>query len=179
MCCGFNYIPGERGKAIVLNQVGHLSGLKVLLSPPEGTPAKWFLLLNHPITYITPASQIHLLESNVENFFQVYASEFEPALQYDTLPLASRRCYLQKDAPNIPVLQSKCRLICMMKTYHRKCGCHPFTIPILDKSISIRNCTALDMLCIRNKIGKFSIQIKWRSNMSNIKSVMTIIELGV
>lgn len=75
-------------------------------------------------------------------------------MQYETLPLASRRCYLSTDGPSMPGRQSNSALKCLIKAYHEFCGCHPFTIPILDESaLMLRNCSALDIICVWNNIG--------------------------
>lgn len=139
-----------------MKQFGKLSGLNILLSISNETMGNWFMILTTAGKYISYASKMYLLDTYRENFFQMTVSQFESALQYETLPQASRRCYLSSDGASKPGHQSKCLLSCLMKTYHDFCDCHPFTIPILDKSIPMRrNCTALDIPCVWNNIGNW------------------------
>lgn len=89
------------------------------------------------------------------NHFRLYLTNYITTSHFKSLPLKSRHCLLPHDLGSSLVHRSRCTLVCAMEFIYQVCGCHPYYMPILlEKSKSIRNCTILDLYCIRNRTGK-------------------------
>lgn len=154
LCCSHNFHASNSTKAYVLNQAGKYTGLSILLQSTNITKSGFFLLINFAGGYITFQSDVFFPVFGMENFFRLYTRQNIPTKQYNMLPVASRRCYLPEDGSPSLTKRSRCQLGCILKAYYSECGCHPYTMPIIDESVPmLRNCTARDLLCIQNNSG--------------------------
>lgn len=156
LCCTFNFHPNNAFNAYALNQFGKHSGMSIVFNGTISTNSlSSTLMIHYPSDYVTKATQFTPLSPGYETFIRIYSHLNEPSNQYMNLPLESRRCLLPQDKNLTLFRQSRCRLICFTKVVHKKCGCHPYSLPILENSYKImKNCTPVDIPCFDHNFGE-------------------------
>lgn len=148
LCCTFNFHPYNASKAHSIAEYGKFSGMSIIFNDANSTNSSSTLLIHYPSDYVTKATDLFTLSPGHEQFIQIYTKLEMPSNHFMGLPFESRRCLLSHDTNLTLFRQSRCRVICFTKIVHKECGCHPYSLPILEGSYKIsRNCTPMDIPC--------------------------------
>lgn len=139
-------------KALYSNEWGKRSGVSILINSQLVTRSGFNVFIHQSADYITKATPIFSLIPRYEHFVRIYPRCNKPDKQFLRLPYESRHCLLPNDKDLALFRQSRCRLLELTKTIHQECGCHPYFMPILEKT-EIRNCTARDIGCFKYDSG--------------------------
>ncbi|XP_055594577.1 sodium channel protein Nach-like [Uranotaenia lowii] len=164
-CCSYNYHPNvqESLAPFAVNTYGIHGGLSIIGTGfPQASDGKsgalysegFMLMIHHPYDFAVESAPLTLLRLGTETFVSVTPTDSRCSAQVLGLPQEQRPCITGKDFPK-PIKnyrQPACTLECLRNHVHRKCGCHPFHLPIQsqipDSEKPIRSCTITDTLCL-------------------------------
>lgn len=155
ICCVFNYHPGAKQNASVLNQAGKLGGMNILFSGKNAASEGVTLIITRPGSFVTHLADLFTLVPGFDNYFRLYLTHDIYTSYYEKLSVKLRRCFTAADGEKSLVFQTRCLLVCAAKKLHEICNCHPYFLPILEpEDKSFRSCTVADLMCVRYRAGK-------------------------
>lgn len=164
-CCSFNYHPEHYDDNFFkVNYIGISNSITLLLTgAPQISDGKsgflhsdgLVLLVHHPRDFAVQEDATVLLEQGVEKFVAIFPTALTCSEETMKLPVKQRTCMISKDLNVVQYRRPECFLACRRELVYKRCGCHPYHLPVPRSSTRIRDCTAKDVTCFVDNYRKY------------------------
>ncbi|EDW60372.1 sodium channel protein Nach [Drosophila virilis] len=155
-CCSFNYNPRNASfLPFSANIFGMDGGLTFIGA--EGSERNLstglIVLVHHPMDYVTETAASVTITARSESFVEVSPTVQTSSTEVLELSESKRDCLISDDVQQRNYRQASCLLACQTEAIGKRCGCHPYLLPIVSEKFKV--CNLNDTFCYSDNYDNF------------------------
>lgn len=154
-CCSFNYNPRNTSYVPFSANIFGMDGGLTFIGA-EGSERNLstglIVLVHHPMDYITETAASVTITARSESFVEVSPTVQTSSREVLELSESKRDCLISDDLQLRNYRQAACMLSCQTEAIGKRCGCHPYLLPIVSQKFN--ECKLSDTLCYSDNYGK-------------------------
>ncbi|XP_064536695.1 sodium channel protein Nach [Drosophila montana] len=155
-CCSFNYNPRNASFLPFSANIFGLDGGLTFIGA-EGSERNLstglIVLVHHPMDYVTETTASVTITARSESFVEVSPTVQTSSIEVLELPESKRDCLISDDVQQRNYRQASCLLSCQTEAIGKRCGCHPYLLPIVSEKF--KECNLNDTFCYSDNYDNF------------------------
>ncbi|XP_062131197.1 sodium channel protein Nach [Drosophila sulfurigaster albostrigata] len=155
-CCSFNYNPRNISYVPFSANIFGMDGGLTFIGA-EGSERNLstglIVLVHHPMDYVTETAASVTITARSESFVEVSPTVQSSSTEVLELSESKRDCLISDDLQLRNYRQAACMLSCQTEAIGKRCGCHPYLLPVVSQKF--KECNLNDTFCYSDNYDNF------------------------